>query len=79
MEIPITLDESLFREEPEVELVAWLVEDGAIVQPGQAIAQVMTAKVVVEMTAPAGGRLRHRRRQGELLTQGMVLGAVEHD
>lgn len=79
MEIPIAIDESLFREEPEVELVAWLVEDGAIVHPGQAIAQVMTAKVVVEVTAPAAGRLRRGRHQGELLTQGMVLGAVEHD
>lgn len=62
-----------------MELVAWLAEDGAIVQQGQAIAQVMTAKVVVEVTAPAAGRLTHGRHQGELLTQGMALGVVQHD
>lgn len=69
-------DEKLFTEEPEIELAAWLVDDGSTVAEGQPIAQVMTAKVTVEVPAPAAGRLRIECQPGQLLRRGGRLGVI---
>ena len=63
-------------DEREADLVAWLVPDGARVEPGQVVAELSTARVIVELLAPAGGRLRQDRRAGELVAAGDLLGAI---
>ncbi|WP_412069726.1 lipoyl domain-containing protein [Rubrivirga sp. IMCC43871] len=54
--IPATLWESDGTE--EVVLSAWLVADGATVEAGAPLAELMVDKVTVEIEAPAGGRLQ---------------------
>ena len=53
--IPTSLWESDGTE--ETVLVAWLAEDGATVQVGDPLAEIMVDKVTVEVEAPVGGRL----------------------
>ncbi|HEV2358975.1 MAG TPA: biotin/lipoyl-containing protein [bacterium] len=76
---PIVLDQSLFREDPEVELIAWLAEDETVVEADQAIAQISTAKVIVEIASPTAGQLRRLRQPHDLIHAGEVIGVIEHD
>ena len=41
----------------EATLVSWLVEVGALVEQGQAVAEISTDKVEIQIEAPTRGRL----------------------
>lgn len=56
-----------------VKLVKWLADEGALVRPGQAIAEIETSKAVLEMEAPEGGYLRHRHAIGSTIPVGAIL------
>jgi pyruvate dehydrogenase E2 component (dihydrolipoamide acetyltransferase) len=60
----------------EALLDRWLVEDGATVQEGQPIAEVVLVKATLEIVAPAAGRLVHRVKQGDTLAQGVPIAAI---
>ena len=57
--IPVVLPETLWEAEGDEEavLVGWLAEDGAAVEAGAIVAEVMVEKVTVDVEAPASGRL----------------------
>ncbi|HEX4123514.1 MAG TPA: 2-oxo acid dehydrogenase subunit E2 [Tepidisphaeraceae bacterium] len=59
-----------------VKLVAWLVSDGQPVAEKQAVAEIETSKATAEVYAPAAGKLTHRRRAGEEIEIGGLLGYV---
>lgn len=54
----VIVSAQVMGEESEADLVEWLVADGASVQAGQPIAELETAKVRVQVEAPAAGTLR---------------------
>jgi len=56
--IPLSLWESDGTE--EAVLAAWLADDGATVEAGTPLAELMVDKVTVEIEAPVGGRLEIR-------------------
>ncbi|MGA2812608.1 MAG: biotin/lipoyl-containing protein [Candidatus Acidiferrum sp.] len=59
-----------------VRLIAWLVEDGDEVREGQNIAELETSKAVVELVAPASGRIRLAYLAGEELPVGAIVAHI---
>jgi len=61
----------------EGEIKKWLVKEGDLVKPDQAIAEVETDKAVVEMPSPTGGKvLRLYHREGDTVKVGEVLATI---
>ncbi|GAA3246523.1 2-oxo acid dehydrogenase subunit E2 [Dactylosporangium siamense] len=58
-------------------LLAWLAPDGQAVPAGAPVAEVETSKAVEELTAAAGGVLRHRAAAGADITPGQVIALVD--
>jgi len=61
----------------EAEVARRLVDDGATVQPGQDVIEVVLDKVNVALPAPAGGVLRWHVSEGDLLEAGALLATIE--
>lgn len=58
----------------EAELIRWLVEPGAAVKRGQALAEVMTDKATMELPSPFAGSITAVRAQpGQMLKVGQIL------
>ena len=57
-------------------LTEWLVEDGAMVQAGQAIYALETDKSVQEIEAPESGKLIHKATAGETYPVGTEIGEI---
>jgi pyruvate dehydrogenase E2 component (dihydrolipoamide acetyltransferase)/2-oxoisovalerate dehydrogenase E2 component (dihydrolipoyl transacylase) len=63
----------------EAELMRWLVEPGATVKRGQALAEVMTDKATMEVPAPFAGTITALRAQpGQPVKVGQVLLTYEN-
>lgn len=56
--------------------VMWLVEDGAIVETGDAIAEIETAKSSCELLAPVSGRLEIVLGTGSIVEPGVEIGRI---
>ncbi|TSA87669.1 2-oxo acid dehydrogenase subunit E2 [Deinococcus detaillensis] len=62
----------------EGEILAWLVEEGDIIEEGQPVLEVMTDKVTVELPAPFGGKVIKRMVSvGDIVPVHGVLAQVE--
>ena len=57
-------------------LTEWLVEDGAMVQAGQAIYALETDKSVQEIEAPESGKLIQKATAGETYPVGTEIGEI---
>jgi len=75
MEIRVTSE--LLGEEVEADMSAWLVSDGAMVEEGEAIAELETSKVVVTIQAPASGVIHQRVQVGDLLEVDAIVATME--
>jgi pyruvate/2-oxoglutarate dehydrogenase complex dihydrolipoamide acyltransferase (E2) component len=64
-------------DEAEVELTRWIVDDGEIVTAGDPVAEVETAKALLEVLAPQSGELIQMTDVGSILEAGAVIGKVE--
>lgn len=62
--------------EDSATVVAWAVEDGARVRPGDVICTVETNKAAVDLEAEADGYLRHRAKPGQECAVREVLGFI---
>jgi acetyltransferase-like isoleucine patch superfamily enzyme len=62
-----------------VKLTGWLVKDGDQVREGQSLAEIETSKALVELIAPASGRIRLRYSQGEELPVGAIVAYIGED
>jgi acetyl-CoA/propionyl-CoA carboxylase biotin carboxyl carrier protein len=58
-------------------LLAWQVEDGARVQPGDVVAVMEAMKMETQVLAPTAGVLRHQVSAGSLVQQGKLLGTLD--
>ncbi|MEH7827866.1 acetyl/propionyl/methylcrotonyl-CoA carboxylase subunit alpha [Gemmobacter denitrificans] len=57
-------------------LTLWLVDDGAAVQPGDAIAVMEAMKMETRIEAPAAGRITRLAEAGTVLAQGAALARI---
>lgn len=76
MATDIIIPSDLWEGDEECVITAWLASDGARVNEGALIAEIMTAKVQYEITAPATGTLSIAKAQDEVVAKGGVIGAI---
>ena len=63
----------------EVEIGKWLVENGAVVQRDQEIAEIESDKATLSLTASATGKLKILLKEGERVTVGSVACTLDTD
>ena len=63
----------------EVEIGKWLVENGAIVQRDQEIAEIESDKATLSLTASATGKLKILLKEGERVAVGSIACTVDSD
>lgn len=67
-------------ESDEVRILRWLKSKGAQVQKGEALVEVETDKVNVEIEAPEGGQLDEiRAQEGEFVKFGAVVAVIDKE
>ena len=67
-------------ESDEVRILRWLKERGAKVQKGEALLEVETDKVNVEIESPADGLLQQiNAKEGDFVKFGAVIAVIEPD
>ena len=72
----VTVSQELLGTESEADLSEWLVEDGSEVTEGQAIAELETSKVQVEVTSPASGTITYLVAEGDVVEPDMIIAKV---
>lgn len=72
----IRIPEDLYEGDEDSVITAWLASDGATVKEGALVAEIMTAKVQFEMTAPVSGTLKILKQQDEVVAKGTVIGQI---
>jgi 2-oxoglutarate dehydrogenase E2 component (dihydrolipoamide succinyltransferase) len=61
----------------EGRLARWLKPDGAAVQRDELVCELETDKATADVAAPVAGVLRHRAKEGDTVTIGAVIGAID--
>lgn len=77
MATDIVIPSDLWEEQEDAVITGWLASDGAAVEEGALIAEIMTAKVQYEITAPASGTLKIKEEADAVVAKGAVIGTVE--
>ncbi|GAA3868125.1 lipoyl domain-containing protein [Celeribacter arenosi] len=77
MSTNITIPTDLWDEDEETVITTWLVSDGAKVEEGALIAEIMTAKVQYEINAPASGTVTITEEADAVVPKGAVIGTIE--
>jgi acetyltransferase-like isoleucine patch superfamily enzyme len=62
-----------------VVIAAWLADDGEAVDAGDLVVAVETSKAVIEIEAPAAGRLRRGLAEGQRVAVGAVIALLSDD
>jgi acetyltransferase-like isoleucine patch superfamily enzyme len=65
-----------FVNDDTVKLLRWVVEDGQEVREGQTLAEIETSKALVELAAGATGKISQKRKPGEELRVGEIVGFI---
>jgi pyruvate/2-oxoglutarate dehydrogenase complex dihydrolipoamide acyltransferase (E2) component len=61
----------------EVKLVEWAVADGAEVEEGQTLYTIESEKSVLDVEAPASGKLSIKEAPDQVLAVGHLVGVIE--
>lgn len=77
MATDIVIPSDLWEEDEETVITGWLADDGAAVEEGALVAEIMTAKVQYEIRAPVSGTLRIKEETDAIVKKGAVIGTVE--
>ena len=77
MATDIVIPSDLWEEDEECVITSWLVDDGASVEEGALIAEIMTAKVQYEIHAPASGTVSIKEEADAVVAKGAVIGTIE--
>jgi len=66
----------MWEEDVEGVIVGWLYNDGAEVQEGKPVAEVMVEKIQSDVFAPATGKLNILEPADSVVSKGQVIGKV---
>lgn len=72
----VIVGQELLGTETEADLSEWLVEDGSEVTAGQAIAELETSKVQVEVVSPATGTITYVAAEGDVVEPESIIARV---
>lgn len=72
----IIIPTDLWEEDEDAVITSWLVNDGATVEEGSLIAEIMTAKVQYEINAPASGKVSIKEEADAVVPKGGVIGTI---
>lgn len=72
----VIVSQELLGTETEADLSEWLVEDGSEVTKGQAIAELETSKVQVQLEAPASGTITYIAAEGDVVEPDSAIARV---
>jgi len=76
MATDIIIPTDLWEEDEDAVITTWLVSDGASVEEGALIAEIMTAKVQYEINAPAAGTVNIKEEADAVVPKGGVIGTI---
>jgi pyruvate/2-oxoglutarate dehydrogenase complex dihydrolipoamide acyltransferase (E2) component len=76
MATDIVIPSDLWEEDEETVITGWLVNDGATVEEGALIAEIMTAKVQYEILAPSSGVINITEQDDAVVPKGAVIGTI---
>ena len=77
MSTPIVIADDLWEGDAEAVITAWLVSDGAEVDPGDLVAEIMSEKAQFEIEAPVAGVLKIVAGEDAVIAKGATIGVVE--
>ena len=72
----ITIPTNLWDEDSEAVITSWLVSEGAAVNEGDLIAEIMVEKVQHEVHAPASGTVSISQPVEAVVAKGGVIGKI---
>jgi pyruvate/2-oxoglutarate dehydrogenase complex dihydrolipoamide acyltransferase (E2) component len=75
--VQLLLPDDAWAEEEEGVLSSWFFRSGAKVREGEAVAEVMVAKIEFEIVAPQGGMLVIAVPQEGTIRKGVPIGSIE--
>ena len=76
MATDITIPTDLWEEDEDAVITTWLISDGATVEEGALIAEIMTAKVQYEINAPESGVVSIKEEADAVVPKGGVIGTI---
>ncbi len=76
MATDITIPTDLWEEDEDAVITNWLISDGATVEEGALIAEIMTAKVQYEINAPESGVVSIKEEADAVVPKGGVIGTI---
>jgi len=65
-----------WEEDQEAALATWIYDDGATVQAGNIVCEIMVEKTSFELTAPADGILDIEVAEDQVVTPGQIIGTI---
>lgn len=76
MAIDIIAPDEIWEDETQAVLTSWLFDDGARVEKGDFIAEIMIQKAQFEILAPAGGVLKTACKIDDIIDKGVAFGEI---
>ncbi|MDQ0864535.1 lipoyl domain-containing protein [Arthrobacter globiformis] len=72
----VVVGQDILGSETEADVSEWLIEDGTQVTEGQALAELETSKVQVEVVAPTSGTITLVAAEGDVIEPGAVIARI---
>ena len=72
----VVVDQDILGSETEADISEWLIEDGSTVTAGQALVELETSKVQVEVTSPMTGIITFIAAEGDVIEPGAVIARI---
>lgn len=72
----IIIAEDLWEEDEEGVITTWFVSNGASVEEGDVVAEVMVQKIQHEILSPASGTLQIVKESDETVSKGDQIGLI---
>lgn len=72
----VTIPTNLWDEDSDAVITSWLASDGATVNEGDLIAEIMVEKIQHEVHAPASGTLSISQQVEAVVAKGSAIGTI---
>jgi pyruvate/2-oxoglutarate dehydrogenase complex dihydrolipoamide acyltransferase (E2) component len=73
----VCIPEDLWEEDLEAVIIVWFTSDGASVDEGDLLAEIMVEKVQYEIHAQASGKLSIVKEQEQVVAKGEIIATID--